>query len=65
MPNVVQGADARVVQRGDCPRLALEPVPQRRITTYMGRQHFDRDDAIEARVLRFVDLAHAARADGG
>ena len=29
------------------------------------RQHLDRDGAIEPRVARFVDLAHAARAEGG
>ena len=28
-------------------------------------QHLDRDVAIELRVRRAIDLAHAARADGG
>jgi hypothetical protein len=54
----------RVLQRRDRLRLAIEALLRRRVVRPLGRQHFDRDDAIEARVAGFVDLAHAARAEG-
>ena len=44
-------------------RLALEALPQLRVGRQVLGQHLDGDGALEARVARPVDLAHAARAD--
>ena len=62
--DVVDAADVGMVERGDGARLALEACPQVRIVSDVARQDLDRDRAIEARVARLVDLAHAAGADG-
>ena len=58
--DVINGADVRVVQRGSGPRLALEPVQRETISRETLRQALQRDPPAETRVLRFVDLAHAA-----
>ena len=46
-------------------RLALEPLLQIRVSGHMLGQHLNGDGAIEAGVGGFVDLTHAARAEGG
>ena len=58
-------ADVRVAQAGDGLRLALEPGAAVRIGADVGREHLDRDGAIEAGVAGLVDIAHAAGPDGG
>ena len=61
--NAVNGADVRVIQRGEHPRLALEaraPVGLRRERR---RQDFDRHLAPKRLVVRAVDLAHSANAE--
>jgi hypothetical protein len=63
-PDVVQGADVRVIQRGDGSRLALEALLQVRRISQMGWQHLDRDHAIQSGVPGPIDLAHASSADG-
>ena len=50
-------------QRGDGLRLALEPRAAIGIAGEDGGQDLDGDVALEPRVARPVDLAHAARAD--
>ena len=62
-PDVVQGADVRVVQRGDEPRLAREPLAGRGVDDARPGDDLDRDRALEARVAGAVDRAHAAGAD--
>ena len=62
--DVVERADVRVRQLRDGLRLALEALPRVGRRGDLGRQNLDGDDAIEARVAGFVDLAHPARADG-
>src|SRR5262249_55563271 len=57
--DVVQRANVRVVERGERLGLALEALAERAF------DGLDGDGAIEARVARLVDLAHAALADGG
>ena len=60
VPDVVDAADVRMVQRGDGPRLAFETRAQIGIAGDVTRQDLDRDGAIEARVAGLVDLAHPA-----
>ena len=45
-------------------RLALEARERIRIGAQMRRQDFDRDIAIQLRVARAIDLAHATRTEG-
>ncbi len=63
-PNVIERADVRVIERRDALRFALEPCTKLGIGRERGRQHFHGDGALEARVTRLIDLAHAAGADG-
>ena len=63
--DVVDGADVRVVQRGDRPCFTLKPLACQVGAGEPRRQHLDGDLAVEARVARAIDLAHAAGADGG
>jgi hypothetical protein len=62
LADVVQGADVRVVQGGDEPRLLLKPLE--RIATRRTRgEHLDRDLAVQPCVARTIHLAHAASAE--
>jgi hypothetical protein len=63
LPDVVDGADMRMIQRGNGPSLALEPLLQFGMAGDMSGERLDGDGSIEARVSGFVDLAHAARAE--
>ena len=66
LADVVERADVRMLEARDVPRFALEPLaPARHRRPDAGRQHLDGDEAIEPRVARLVDLAHAAFADEG
>ena len=61
----VQRGDVGVIERGQDPRLALEPAaPIRRIGHRLG-QDLDRDFTPQPQVLRPIHLAHAAGADRG
>ena len=62
--DVVKGTDVRVIQGRHCSSLALESLAEPSVVGEMGGQHFDSHGAVEARVLRLVDLAHAAGANG-
>ena len=46
MPDVVEGADMRMVQAGNRSCFALQSFAQVRLIGKMRRQNFDRDDAI-------------------
>ena len=59
----MEGADVRMIQRGDGTCLTVKALAKIRISGDVGGQDFDRDGAIEARVARLVDFAHAAAAD--
>ena len=63
LADVVERADVRMIERRDRARFALEAVAELRIGRELRRQNFDRDRAIEARVARPIDFAHAARAN--
>jgi hypothetical protein len=65
LPNVVQGADVRVVERGYSTRLALKPLAEAGITGDVRQKDLYSDEAIETSVASFVDLAHATCADVG
>ena len=63
--NVVERADVGMRERRDGFCLALEAVAQRCGRVQRRREDLDGDMAIEANVLRAVDLAHAPRAKKG
>jgi hypothetical protein len=63
--DVVKGADVRMLEGGDRAGFALEAVSRLGGLGDIRGQHLDGDVAIEPRVARLVDLAHAARADRG
>ena len=65
LAHVIEGADVRVIERGDAPRLTLESIPGLRCDADLCRQDLDCHRAIEARVARLVDFAHAARSNRG
>jgi len=60
--NIVQHANVRVVQAGDCLGLALKTLPQNWIFGEMRRKNFDGDNAVQARVSGAVHFTHATRA---
>jgi hypothetical protein len=55
LPDVVQRADVRVIERRDRPGLAFEPVGERAL------DGLHRHVAIETRVAGAIDVAHASR----
>ena len=61
--NVVERADMRMIESGDCLRLASSAA-ESNIASKLGGQNLDRNAAAEARVAGRVDLAHPAGAEG-
>src|SRR5258707_652061 len=57
--NVVDLANVRMIQRSNRPSFLLKP------GAALTFQAFDSDYAVEPRIARFPDVAHAARANGG
>ena len=55
--------DERMIQRREHARFALEPRQPVRIVNDRIGQDLDRDVAVEARVARAIDLAHATGAE--
>ncbi len=60
----VDRRDVRVIEGGQHLRFPLETGEPVRVLRNGGREHFDGHLAPELRVVRAVDLAHAAGADG-
>src|SRR5512145_2227803 len=58
MTNVMQRAYVRVGQLRDRARLVVEALPELRICSERRRQNLDRDEAIETRINRPVNLSH-------
>ena len=58
--DVVEGADVRMLKRGDGARFALEPLTEIGVGGERSGQDLDGDEAIEPDVAGLVDLAHAA-----
>jgi len=65
VPDVVQRADVRMVQRGDRASFVLESLAKLRVGGQGLGQHLDRDDALEPSVAGFVDFTHSAFAKLG
>ncbi len=63
--DIVEGADVWMIQGGDRFGLTVEPIPELRVSGQRLLQNLDCDDAIEACVSRFVDVAHAALTNRG
>ena len=61
----VQGGDVGVVERGQHPRLTLEPGEPLGVLCHRLRQHLDRNLAVESGVPGSVHHTHAARAEDG
>jgi hypothetical protein len=59
----VQSDDIRMVEPCRIASFAIKAFQGRRVLRQFGREHLERDDALEVHVFRFVDLAHAARSD--
>src|SRR5262249_27823550 len=62
VPDVVDGADVRMVQGGGGARLALEPRQVRARLGERRREELEGDLALELQVVRMVDLAHSTNA---
>ena len=61
----VDGADVRVIERGEDARLSLEAREAIRVGGECQRQDLDRHVASKPRVARAVDLAHPANTELG
>ena len=62
-PDIVNRADVRVVERGDCVRFALEALPPVRVAGDRGKRHFDRHVPSETGVPGPEQLAHPPGAE--
>ena len=60
--DVVDGDDVGMVQTGGCLRFLNKPAAAFRITRVGAREHLHRDEPVQTRVVSFVNIAHAARA---
>jgi hypothetical protein len=61
-PEIVQGTDVWMIERGHRSRLALESFAQSRVARNVCAEDLDGDDSIEPRVHGAIDLTHAPRA---
>ena len=61
----VNGDDVRVIQRRGGVRLLHESAAAILVADTIGRQHLDRDLAVEPRIASAIDLAHPSGADEG
>ena len=64
-PDVKEGANVRMAQLRDGPRLTLKPLFQGRIRCDTLGQHFDGHSAVQPRVVGFIHLSHASSAEEG
>jgi hypothetical protein len=62
LADVVNRADIRMVERRGCARFAMKPLDRLRIMRNIFGEKFQRDIPAQARVLGFIDDAHAAAA---
>src|SRR5215470_17459085 len=58
--NIVKSADVGMIQRRNCAGFALEALPGLGILREMRGENLDRNRAVQPRVARAIDLAHAA-----
>src|ERR1700736_3436994 len=64
MTDIMQSADVGMVQRRDGPGFAVETLFGFDIVGKMAGEDFDRDRAVEASILRPINLSHAASPQG-
>src|SRR6478736_6004475 len=62
LSEIVELADVGVAELRDRARLALKTLERFRLLGKMGRQHLDRNRAVQSRVDRAIDFAHPANA---
>ena len=55
--------NVRMIQRGECPRLAVESCEAFRIVGKQVGKDFDRDVAVQLRVASAIDMAHTPSPD--
>ncbi len=65
LSDLVDRDDVRVVERGDEPRLAQEPLPEPLVGGELGIQELEHDPPVQAHVLREEHHASAASAEHG
>jgi hypothetical protein len=65
MPNVVESADVRVIQTGNCFGFALETLVQFSTIDKKRGENFDGDNSVQTVIASLVNSAHSARANGG
>jgi len=65
MADVMEYADVRMIQAGDCFGFTLEALLVSRIRRKPCRKNFDRNRAFEPRIPRAINFAHAACAQRG
>jgi hypothetical protein len=65
LAGLVDRDDAGMVDAGRDPRLAQEPPAEHVVGGQLGREHLERDPAVEAQLHRPVDLAHAPAPQAG
>jgi len=63
LPMLKDGDDVRMMQFPEHARLACESLRKCRIASQLRRENFQSDSAIEGRLPRFVNEAHAALTD--
>src|ERR1700732_1752832 len=63
MTNVVEGADVRMIQAGNCFGFALETLAQFSTISKMRWQNFDGDNSVQTGIASLVNFAHSARAN--
>jgi hypothetical protein len=61
--DVVNGTDVRVIEAGNRPGFAAEPLAPRGVACRLGGNHFDGDGAVQAAVNRPIHLSHSAHGD--
>ena len=59
LADVVNRADVGMAQSRCCLRFALEAGERLRVPCHLVGQELERDEAVQARILRFVNDAHA------
>jgi hypothetical protein len=62
-PEIVQGTDIRMIERGHRSRLALEAFAQSWVARHACTEDLDGDNSIESRVHGAIDLAHSASSE--